>query len=271
MKPRNNNLTPPTWSSVVGAVSQVTFFEIMKDRILYNIIVVAVALFGLSYLASNLTFGNPTRVILDFGFASLAISCAGIAVFVGSSLLSKEFERRTIYVAMSRPITRAQYVVGKYFGLSSVVFMNWLLLTVIFFTIYAFSGGDISEHYLKTMSWGFLFILLQSLVFSALAIFFSTFTTVSLSVVFTIGIYLVGINVSQLRLLARKAENGFMSNILDGVSYLVPNFEHFNLGLNITYGLPVKATQGVFTLFYGVVIIIFLLALSGTLVKSKET
>lgn len=270
MMQENNEITRPTWGSVVSAVAQVTFMEIMKDRILYNIIVVAIGLFGLSYLASNLTFGNPTRVVLDFGFASLAISCAGIAIFVGSSLLNKEFERRTIYVAMSRPITRAQYLVGKYFGLSSVVLINWLILLTIFFIIYAVTGGDLSTHYLMTMSWGFLFILIQSLVFAALAIFFSTFTTVSLTVVFTIGVYLVGINISQLRILARKADGSLVSLMLEGVSHFVPNFEHFNLGLNITYGLPVRLGQGVFTFVYGVGVIILLLTFSGFLVKGKE-
>lgn len=275
MSPENKNLKstqlkPPTWFSVVSAVSQVTFIEIMKDRVLYNIIVVALALFGFSYLVSNLTYGNPTRVVLDFGIASLAISCAGIAVFVGASLLSKEFERRTIYVAMSRPITRGQYVVGKYFGLSSVVFINWLLLAVVFFVIYATNNGDLSRHYLNTIGWGMLFILVQSLVFGALAIFFSTITTVSLTVVFTLGVYMVGINISQLRVLAKKTENPAVSNLLNGVSHLVPNFEHFNLGLNITYGLPVNLTQGGFTLAYGAVIVFILMFLSGILVKGKE-
>ncbi len=134
-----------SYLTVMGAVGRVTFFEIIRDKVLYNVLVCAVLLFGVGFLASRLTFIQPERVVLDFGLASVAISCAMIGIFTGATLMGKEFERRTIYVALSRPISKSQFVFGKFFGLNVVILVNWVLLSVSFIAVLLATGGEITK------------------------------------------------------------------------------------------------------------------------------
>src|ERR1700688_738458 len=93
-----------SWALVVPTVGWVTFREIIRDKILYNILVVSVLLLGLGFLASKMTFVRPDRVVLDFGVSAVGISSVAIAILIGAGMVNRELERRTIFLALSRPI-----------------------------------------------------------------------------------------------------------------------------------------------------------------------
>src|SRR6185437_7550167 len=116
-------------SKVVWSVASVSFREIVRDKILYNILVIAVLLMGLGFLASRLTFVRPDQIVLDFGVSAVNLSLVAIAALIGASLLNREVERRTIFLALSRPISRFQFVAGKYVGLLLVLLLNWALVS----------------------------------------------------------------------------------------------------------------------------------------------
>ncbi|MEO7162097.1 MAG: hypothetical protein ABI041_04185, partial [Bdellovibrionia bacterium] len=82
----------PSTVAVTRAVGWVTFLEIIRDKVLYNIILCAGLLLSVGFLASRLTFIRPERVILNFGLTGVTLSCAMIAIFTGAGLLSKEFD-----------------------------------------------------------------------------------------------------------------------------------------------------------------------------------
>jgi ABC-type transport system involved in multi-copper enzyme maturation permease subunit len=56
--------------------------------------------------------------VLDIGLASISLFAVVIAVFLGSSLLYKEMERKTLYVILPKPIRRYEFLLGKYFGIA---------------------------------------------------------------------------------------------------------------------------------------------------------
>jgi len=114
-----------------------------------------------------------------------------LAIFLGSGLIGREFERRTIHVALSHPISRGQFVMGKFVGFAGVLALNWALLSLAYLAISADARGhgwDVAP----TLACSLGLALLESLCLASMAICFSTFTTVSLSAMFTIGLYLVG-------------------------------------------------------------------------------
>lgn len=262
-------LRPRTWS-VSRAIARVTFFEVIRDKILYNIIVCAALLFSVGFLASRLTFIRPERVTLDFGMSAVNISCAMIAIFTGSSLLGREFERRTIYVALSHPISRAQFILGKFLGIVSVIAVNWLLLSLSYLLLLWLSVGELRILLSGALFAGLFLLFFQSCVISAISILFSTFSTTSLSAIMTIGLYLVGNNVSEIRAVAARVKNPAGSIFLNGVATFIPNFEHFNLGSKVTYGLPVSAQFMVTGVLYALLLCAFLLVLAGILIRGRE-
>jgi Cu-processing system permease protein len=260
---------PRTWD-VSRAIAKVTFFEVIRDKILYNIIVCAALLFAVGFLASRLTFIRPERVTLDFGMSAVNISCAMIAIFTGSSLIGREFDRRTIYVALSHPISRAQFVLGKFMGIASVVAVNWLLLSIAYLALLWLSGGSLSGLLSSTLFVGLFLLLFQSVTVSALAILFSTFSTTSLSAIMTIGLYLVGNNVSEIHAVASKVKSPVGAGLLRAVATVMPNLEHFNLRERVTYALPVSASFVAVSVLYGTILTAFLLFLAGLLIRRRE-
>ena len=251
----------------VWSIAKVTIRELLRDKVLYNGILVSIVLFFFSLLASNLSFVRASRIMVDFGISALSVCSLFVAIFLSAPLIGKEIERRTFFVALSKPITRAEFVLGKFLGISTITFLNWCVLSLFFLFFLALMGGGVSS----TLLIGMVLILVQSFLLSGFAIFFSTFTTTTLSVALSVGTYLIGINFSQMQLLIAKMGDTPGREFLSSAVYLVPAFEKFNLGNQITYALPVSAGEFVGTLLYGAGFLGILLFSSFILIQRRES
>lgn len=255
---------------IAKAIGKVTFLEIIQDKVLYNIVLCAILLFGAGFLASRLTFIKPERVVLDFGLSAVALSCTMIGIFTGASLLVKEFERRTIYVALCHPISRGQFIFGKFAGLVAVLFVNWLLLSVSYLVILCISGENGAALISTTLFGGLFLVLIQSMLIASVSVLFSSFSTTSLSVIFSVGFYLTGNNITQLKLVAARLHSSFGSAVLRWIASMLPNFEYYSLGTKLTYGLPVSFRFMSWSVVYGTIMILLFLTLAGWLVQGRE-
>jgi ABC-type transport system involved in multi-copper enzyme maturation permease subunit len=260
---------PNTWR-VAKAVGWVTFLEVLRDKILYNTLICSILLFGIGILASRLTFIQPERIILDFGYSAVSLSCAAVAILISSGMMIREFERRTIYVALCHPISRVQFILGKYLGVAGVLLLNWVLLSGVYLALLGLSSVEGSQLISTSLIVGLGLALLQSLILASLALFFSTFSTTSLSVMISIGLYLIGNTATQIRVVAGRIHSMVGSYFLNLISLIVPNFELFNFGKRITYALPVSWEFVSLSVIYGVFMIATLLVLSGFLIRGRE-
>ena len=181
-------------------------------------------------------------------------------------------------VALSHPISRYQFIVGKFCGVLAVLIANWVLLTTSFFMIYkatagvgaaagtAMAQGLITQPIMVSLVLGGV----QGVVLAAFALLLSTFSTVSLSVIITAGIYLVGSNISQIRLMASQSKSEFTASALRAIAAVLPNMENFSVGFRATYDLPVPGVFVVQGLVYAVILLIFSLVVAGLLLQSRE-
>ncbi len=261
----------PSFLTVIRAVGRVTFSEIVRDKILYNIVLCAFLLFALSVLGMRLMFMHQDRLLLDFGLSAVGVSSTAIAIFTGSSLLGREFEKRTIFVALSRPISRLSFILGKYLGLVAVLAVNALLLSAVLLVILYFATSSTQALANPALYWALGLAFIQSIVLASVSIFFSTFSTTSLSVIMTSGFYLIGNNISGIRLIAAKEESAFYRALLRAVSKVLPNLEHFSLGARVTYGIPIEVSAGVGAICYGLLVSGFFLLFSGILIQKRES
>ena len=116
----------------IYTIAYYTFSEIIKSRILINVAILGLGLMILTYVAFSFTYGEASRVALDFGLGMLSLSSVGIAIFIGVGLLSKEIENRTVYMIISRPVPRYCFILGKILGLMGILILNILLVIHIF-------------------------------------------------------------------------------------------------------------------------------------------
>ncbi|HEY6880525.1 MAG TPA: ABC transporter permease subunit [Polyangiales bacterium] len=109
----------------IYAITLNTFREAVRDRVLYAVLGFACAVLLFTLALAELSLHDQMRVVSDVGLASTSLFSVIIAVFLGSSLLYKEIERKTLYVILPKPIRRTEFLLGKYFGivLTALVFL----------------------------------------------------------------------------------------------------------------------------------------------------
>jgi len=255
--------TSPNYWRSTQAVAKVTFLEIIHDKVLYNVLLFGLVMLTLGYLGAEMSFKSPERILIDFGTSAINLSSAFVAILCGATLLSREIDKRTIFVALARPISHTQFVVGKFAGLAGILLLNWLLLTtLLILTLKYFIASSVAP-ITPTFLISSILLFVQCLVLGGITLFFASFSSSAIAVICSAGLYLIGNNISPLRLFAAKTESALLANFLKGITALLPNFEHFNLGFKVTYGLPVSGSFIMISLSYAALLLAVSLGAAG--------
>jgi Cu-processing system permease protein len=122
------------------AVAVNTFREAVRDRVLNGMLGVALAVLVFSLALAELALDQQRRIVLDIGLASISLFSVVMAVFLGSSLLYKEIERKTLYVILPKPIRRHEFLLGKYFGIALTVFVFVAIMGAVQLGVTAFQA-----------------------------------------------------------------------------------------------------------------------------------
>lgn len=233
------------WPVIVIALN--TFRENLRDKILYNLLLFAVLLMGASILLADLSIMEHYKIMTDMGLAAINLVGVIIAIFVGIGLVSKEIERRTIYTIIARPISRAQFVVGKYLGLVTTLIVNVaIMLAVYLLTLWA-SHAPVHWALVQAVQ----LIVVELMLVTAIALFFSTFSSATLSAILTIGLYIIGHLTTDLRGLAQKSQSDAVKAVVNGVYYLCPNLDMLNMKGQAAMGIAIPLSYQALATSYG--------------------
>jgi len=175
-------------------IAKNTFKEIVRNRFLYLILFFAFVFIIFSLALGKLTIGESEKVIVDFGLGMIEIFGLIWVLFVGSQLLFKEVEWKTIFLILSKPIKRQDFILGKFFGFSWTIFLIVFLQALLYITVLFFSGIEITSLIL----WALLFTFLKLEILLAIVFFFSTFMSNIMTILVSLMIYLISHNFSLL-------------------------------------------------------------------------
>lgn len=206
-------------------VSKYTFIEVYRSKVMLSILFLALGLILITYIASEFAYGAPAKVALDFGFGITTLSNLGMSIFIGSTLLTKEVEQRTLYMILSKPISRMSFLVGKIFGLSSVLLINTFVLSLLTIGIFVFMGGK----YQELMMWSCIFSFLEAFLILLISVLFSLITNTALSVIYTIVLVIIGHSLNETSKLIFAKMNPFFDFSVKLGSILLPNLYKLNL------------------------------------------
>ena len=253
-----------TITLVAGAV----FKESVRDRVPYSMVAFAVILIAASYLISQLTAGQDLKIIKDLGLAAISWFGLLIAIFIGIGLVSKEVERRSVFALLSKPLTRGQFILGKYAGLVFTLLVNLSAMTAAFALVLAYmdaaapagvkAGWEapaLDPRLLVAIALTFA----ELMVVTALALFFSTFSSPLLSALLTFGLWVAGHFSQDLKNLGTVLEVPAIVWPARALYYLLPNLAPFNLRAEVVHAVDVPATEVVLTLAYAAVYVAILL------------
>jgi len=242
-----------------------TFRENLREKLLYNLVIFALLIIGSSILLQRLSLGDVNRLILDLGLAAMNIFGVLIAIFIGIGLVSKEIEKKTIYTIVSKPVPRYEFLVGKYLGLVITLFVNIVIMLAGFLLVLAYMEVPIELLLFKAV----LLIFLELIVITAVALLFSTFTTPTLSATFTLSIYVIGHLTGDLKALGAKLD-GTGRAFLNGLYYIMPNLENFNIKGRVIHHLEVPGTEMALLLAYGLLYTTVLLILAAVIFQRRD-
>jgi ABC-type transport system involved in multi-copper enzyme maturation permease subunit len=242
-----------------------TFRENLREKLLYNLLFFALLMIGSSILLSRITLGDHHRLILDLGLASINLFGVLIAIFVGIGLVSKEVDRKTIYTIVSKPIPRYEFLLGKYCGLVITLFTNTVVMVVGLLIVLQAMDVPITSLVFKSLA----LIFLELMVITAVAVLFSTFTSATLSAIFTLAVYVIGHLSSDLKEFARKLDD-VSQMAVNAIYYTLPNLERFNLKGHVIHHLDFGVADMALTLAYGLTYAAFLLLLASVIFQRRD-
>ncbi len=249
---------------LAGVVAVNTFREAVRDRVLYSLLFFALLMIAAAILVGQISIGIETLVIINLGLSAISVIGLLMAVFIGVGLVYKEMDKRTLYALLSKPIRRWEFLLGKFAGLLLTLAVNTSLMTVglaaaLLYVKHSFAASD------ATILVAVYFILLKLALITALALLFSCFSTPLLSILFTVGIYVAGVFASDIRTFGHTTGSRLLDGVASAFSYLVPNFENFNITAAAAYGRTVPARLVLDnTLYAAVYAAIVLLAASAS-------
>jgi Cu-processing system permease protein len=93
-----------------------TYREAVRARILHGLFALALATTGYSLIVGAYTAKNQLRVVSDLGAAAISLYAIIVAVVLGATSLYRELELKTLFPILARPVSRSEYLTGKYLG-----------------------------------------------------------------------------------------------------------------------------------------------------------
>jgi ABC-type transport system involved in multi-copper enzyme maturation permease subunit len=255
------------------------FRESVRDRVFYNLLLFAVLLIGVSVLIGQMTAGQDVKIIKDLGLSATSFFGLFIAVFVGIGLVWKEVERRSVYSLLAKPVRRSELVLGKYLGLAFTLFVNVAVMAVVLYAVLGYLHW-ISPPNVRA-AWEapaadpallevFLLTYVQLLLVTAIALFFSTFSSPMLSAVLTFGLYVIGHFNADLKHFDAVVTSAPLVWLLRALYYLLPNLAPFNITAPVVHGQPVAAGYLLVTIGYAVVYVTFLLTAACVIFSRRD-
>jgi ABC-type transport system involved in multi-copper enzyme maturation permease subunit len=265
-------------TAVVPRIAVNVFKESVRDKVLYNLVLFAMLLIAASYLIGQLTAGQDIKIIKDLGLAATSIFGLFIAVFIGIGLVSKEVDRRSIYSLLTKPIRRAEFILGKYLGLVLTLLVNVSAMTLALYAVLGYmawkAGGwmmpgwdrpAVDPLLLEAIALTFC----QLMIITAVALFFSTFSTPMLSASLTFGLYVVGQFNADLKNFENVIDSKPAIYLARALYYLLPNLAPLDQKATVVHGQGVPSMYMLLSVAYTVAYIAALL-LGAVLIFSRR-
>ena len=206
----------------IKAIAWNTFREAVRNKILYSLLFFAVLVIVSALAIGNLTLHEEVRTIRDIGLFGIDLFGVIIAIFVGVNLLYKELDLKTVYTILPKPLWRWEFVLGKWLGILLTLAVQMVVMALVLGGVLAVEGARFDVATAKAVWLLFVNVTLVT----SIAVFFSAFSSPFLSGFFSLGCFVVGRSVPDIRALGDKLGPAARAT-LNLVCDLVPNLHLF--------------------------------------------
>jgi|SRR5215471_7427811 len=253
----------------IFSVALNTFREAVRDRVLYNLVFFALLMMAAAIFVGQISLGIESTIIVSLGLSAISIIGLLIAVFIGVGLVSKEMDKRTLYALLSKPIRRWEFLVGKFAGLVLTLSVNTAAMAAGLFLALLFVKRTMENNDTAILV-AVYFILLKIAIVVALALLFSCFTSQLLAILFTAGLYLAGLFIHEMRNLSGSKVSPAMQLFFSWISYILPNFENFNIMAAAAHGKSVPESLILQNTAYAAIYCLIVLAAASVVFSRRN-
>jgi len=236
---------------VIGRVLTIawnTAREAVRSKLLYTLLFFALVLIFASFVLAGISYVERDRILQDIGLASIRFFAIAISIFVGVGLIHKEVDRRTVYTILSKPLSRGEFLIGKYVGLVATLWLQAAIMVAAFAAVSLLRGAPLGAGHAAA----FALLAVELAVVVAVATLFSAFTTPLLATLFAGGVWVLGNLTRHLRDLGADSDFGLVREVTALLHGVLPDLASFNLSLEAVHGLPVTASDVCLPAVYGV-------------------
>ncbi len=259
-------------------IALASFRETVRDKILYTLLFFVLLLFAFSMLLGEWSVFAQRKVVTDFSLGVMSLGGLAIAIFIGVGLIQKEIQRKTILTLLSKPVHRWQFLVGKYLGLVLVLVVNVVVMTAALAAVLALSGFPFDPRLLLAAYATFW----EMAVITAVALFFSSFSTPVVSSLLTFAVFLAshlsGGILQYLETMKKAAGRipgatplpAYVEWTAKSVRFALPDLEIFNIRAMVVHGLPLPDLYLFWATLHGLGWCAFLMALSSVWFSRRD-
>ncbi|MCI4445884.1 MAG: ABC transporter permease [Candidatus Aminicenantes bacterium] len=250
----------------ITTIARNTFKEAKRDRVLYLLFFFAAICLLFSRFLALLTVGDRVKIIKDVGLASIQLFGMLMAILMGTGLVYKEIDKKTIFTLLAKPIHRVEFLLGKFLGLVLTIFIMTVLMAVIFLLILFLHTFTVEWSILLAI----LYIFFELCLMTAVALLFSTFTTPILASLYSLGFYLIGHLSWSLEMLLKKVKSGVGRAMLQVLYIVLPDLENFNFKTEVVHNLTIPTKLLGISFLYGLVYTAFILLLAMLIFRRRD-
>lgn len=247
-------------------VAQNTFREAVRDKVLYVLLFFAVVAILGSKALGWISVGQDVKIIKDVSLAAVAVFGVLIAIFVGTNLVYKEIDKRTLYTILARPVHRYEFILGKYLGLALLLGLVTVVMTLAAAGYVLAMGGGLTWTFFMAA----LLIYEELLLLTAFAVLVSSLTSPILGALIVFCIFLFGNATEILVDLPPQFDGTLSKRVLEATYYIVPNLSNFNIRAEAANGVAVAPAFVLWAVFYGAAYTAMLLVLAAWAFEDKD-
>jgi ABC-type transport system involved in multi-copper enzyme maturation permease subunit len=243
----------------IMAIAANGFREVIRDRILYVIGFFSLLLILASRILPPIAISADEKIFLDLGIGTIGLLGAIVAIFVGTGLINKEIDKKTVLILVPKPITNPEFIIGKHLGLSAV-------LTVLVASMTAIYLGMMSllqiNYPLKSLLLAIFYILLELALITAIAMTFGVFTSSILATLLSFGVYVMGHLSRDLLELGKITDNENIEKLTKLLFLILPDLERLNLKNEAVYNILPSSGELISSFIYALLYITLLLTIT---------
>lgn len=262
-------------------IALLTLKEGLRQRILYGIFIFAVLFMIFTLLVSGMFMRDIQKIILDLSLSSLNAIGLLVPFFLTINMLSRDIEQKTTYTILSRPISRSQYILGKFMGASLLTLLILGVLSVFtFVTIFSakfiYPESFFTQLRIVPILFSCLSAYLSTMLLTSCAFLWCCVTTSSfLATLLSIATYIIGRTSEDLvRFMTMEMSDNAFSPITQ-VSvklalYLFPNLASLDFKYHAAYGLAIPVQEAALAILYALAYCAVMLSLAVMLFSKRD-